>query len=306
MSGFPSPENAELLSAKYNSANARDSLFSRIVDSILVDTIENLSSEDYWFVLNQYQVFKHDPNWLNRSQPKDSIYQAWFEKVDQSTIGSLINIWKEMQVEPTDSLQLAEISASLGSDSLVWGYLDSLNSMKLSSAKSKLERISPRHPFDIYLKSTFNIYSEYWAKGDYALSPSDSASLYAKAISNELDAGPACLLARMMLELEVFESSGVARLSENDQSTIENTQEVFTLFPNPGHGSYTILSTLDLKGYNVLINIYSIDGRLVVQKQINLGETFNFIASSGLYLLDVVDQSNGLTLFKSKLLHQQN
>lgn len=225
--------------------------------------------------IGAYRLLRAHPNWITIGAADDTLYEDFFDAMDNSVFGDLYNV---------DTM-------------IVEGYVDDAYTLN-SSLSTSGEKAA-------FLKTVNDVYLRSWALDEYEFTPQDSSDLMDIALMDPFDGGEAVYRARIMLGLEYEEyNGGSPRIAA--PSTGTSTAEPVKVYPNPA-SDYVIIEIpgLDQSGN---CQIMAMNGQLVKSTYLSADASIHKVDTGslpvGVYLLKVTIGEEVVTTKKLVIVRQ--
>ena len=219
------------------------------------------NSANYYLVKHTFNRIKEKPVYLSLGNPNDAKYQQFYNYVEQSNIGKF------------------------------WNVKNYILHDNFNSASSVLNSIIPQNLQETTSKTVYEIYLKYWAKEIFEMSSQDSVILNYEAHENPIYAGEDVYLARNMLGLYLV------NLPASFNSRIAGTKASVSdinVYPNPAKTQITLEFKNEVSAGSRFV-LYSLEGKMLIDKQLDAGEKIFEINISmlenGVYFYNIINNN---------------
>ncbi|MEP7169015.1 MAG: T9SS type A sorting domain-containing protein [Bacteroidota bacterium] len=221
---------------------ARDNTI--LTDSLALNKIQFGSYPDqnlYMAEQNVYFAIKKDSTIVTNSSQRDTV-EYYFNKLTATNIGVFTDV--------KDSIRMGNLS---------WAY-------------SANDAIADSNQLETNKKIVNEIYLRIFTSSDSVLSSADTAALESIAYSTVTEGGDAVYYARAMLQLEITdtedeEDSRLAGSPQPVSETITTVPDDIIIYPNPAKDEITVFSKGFTDNEQVIIKIYELSGRLLINQK---------------------------------------
>jgi hypothetical protein len=232
-----------------------------------------------------YRTLRKDPYLLQPDTISGFILQQFFDSMAASPMGSLVQV--EELINAGDTLAARQLNNNL----------------------------SPSNVMEANYREVYNIYIDTWATGTLNVSDAHKARLEAIAYQNQLLAGKAVYIARVMLSLFLDDSlpESTARLAEGMKEDMQEailvqnyTSFSGLIYPNPNDGNMLLDYMLE-EGKTGAVVIYDITGKKAAAYKLSPGSNTLVITEpmlgKGIYLYEIwidneIVNRNKITIIK--------